>query len=228
MARIQRKQGRPKASEESLTRERILTAALQLANRHGVAHLTMRRLATALGVDPMSIYHYLPGKAAVIAGMVEMVFGQFRVATTEDAPWQEQVRAFVAAYRHLTRAYANLVLHLVTDAEAGAKAALPANEILYRALAKAGLPPRLVLHAADLIVDYLNGYALAESSGPLAQMEERQGLLDALEEEGAEKFPVMAALFNEVAADHTAVGDDPEVDILLAGIEAIAARSSPT
>src|SRR5687767_9039087 len=102
MTRQPRKQGRPKASEESLTRERILAAALQLVNEHGVNHLTMRRLATTLNVDPMSIYHYLPGKSAVIAGLVEIVFSEFSVATTADAPWQDQVRAFVAAYRTLT------------------------------------------------------------------------------------------------------------------------------
>ena len=179
MAREQRKQGRPKASEEPLTRQRILATALQLVNEQGVNNLTMRRLATTLNVDPMSIYHHLPGKSAVIAGMVEIVFGEFRVPTTDDAPWQDQVRAFVMGYRNLTRTYSNLVLYLVTDAEAGAKAALPANEILYRALAKAGLSPRMVLHAADLIVDYLNGYALAGSSGPLAESEEREGLLAA-------------------------------------------------
>ena len=54
--------------------------------------------------------------------MVEIVFGEFRVPTTDDAPWQDQVRAFVMGYRDLTRTYSNLVLYLVTDAEAGAKA----------------------------------------------------------------------------------------------------------
>ena len=54
MAREQRKQGRPKASEEPLTRQRILATALQLVNEQGVNNLTMRRLATTLNVDPMA------------------------------------------------------------------------------------------------------------------------------------------------------------------------------
>lgn len=219
-----RRQGRPRADEELLSRERILAAALQIVNEEGMGKLTMRRLATALNVDPMAIYRYLPGKAAVIGGLVEMVFGHFSVATSEDAPWQDQVRAFVEAYRSLTRTYANLALYLVTDTEAGSKAALPANEILYRALLKAGLPPRWVLHAADLIVDYLNGCALAESSGALEESDNREGFVAALVGEAPDHYPTMRSLLQSLPTDDTHVGDDPEIEIILSGIEAMAKR----
>ena len=52
-----RRPGRPRAGNEKLTRERILRAALQLVDDHGVDALSMRRLAADLGVDPMAIYH---------------------------------------------------------------------------------------------------------------------------------------------------------------------------
>ena len=59
-----RRLGRPKAGQELLTRERILDAALRLVDEQGMAALSMRRLAAELGVDPMALYHHLPGKAA--------------------------------------------------------------------------------------------------------------------------------------------------------------------
>ena len=65
--------GRPRSGERSLTRGEILGAALRIVDNHGVGALTMRRLAGELGVNPMSIYHHLPGKAAVLSGLVEVV-----------------------------------------------------------------------------------------------------------------------------------------------------------
>src|SRR5262245_9635166 len=61
-----RRPGRPRAGQAPLTRERILAAAMRLADEQGIASLSMRRLAADLGVDPMAIYHHLPGKAAVV------------------------------------------------------------------------------------------------------------------------------------------------------------------
>jgi AcrR family transcriptional regulator len=52
---------------------------LKLVDEVGIDALTMRRLGTELGVNPMSIYHHLPGKDAVISGLVELVFSGMRV-----------------------------------------------------------------------------------------------------------------------------------------------------
>ena len=60
-----RKPGRPKMGTEILNRERILSAALELVDANGVAALSMRRLATKLGVDPMALYRHIPDKAAL-------------------------------------------------------------------------------------------------------------------------------------------------------------------
>src|SRR5690242_7064299 len=68
--------GRPRVGQERLSREAILTAALQLVDDEGIDALTMRRLAATLGVNPMSLYHHLPNKAAVLAGLAELVFAE--------------------------------------------------------------------------------------------------------------------------------------------------------
>ncbi len=66
-----RRTGRPKAGEEPLTRGRILKMALSLVDEHGMEALSMRRLAKELGVDPMAIYHHVPGKRALLTGLIE-------------------------------------------------------------------------------------------------------------------------------------------------------------
>ena len=73
--------GRPRAGQEALSRGRILDAALRLVDEEGMGALSMRRLGAELAVNPMSIYHHLPGKGAVISGLVELVFSGMRVPT---------------------------------------------------------------------------------------------------------------------------------------------------
>ncbi len=221
-----RKLGRPKAGQEMLTRDRILITALQLIDEHGVEALSMRRLATELGVDPMAIYHHLPGKQAILAGLIEIVFNELQLPATEYATWQEQVRAFARAYHSLTRAHPNFVLYLVTDPESCAEAALVANEVLYTALAAAGLLRQAIVRTADLIVDYLNGFALAESSGRLGQPGERQDLIARLSEQQPDQFPTMRWVFNTLTEDEIRADVEVGLEIILAGIEAIARNAS--
>lgn len=201
-----RKAGRPRA--EILTRERILTAALQLVDEHGVDTFSMRKLAAELGVDPMAIYNHLPNKQAVLAGLVEKVFEEITIEAAES--WQEQVLNFARAYYGLTRAHPNLVFHIVSDVELISGAALDANEYLYRALASAGLSPLNILHAANLIVDYLNGYALAARSPRFNQSQTFPNL---------DPFPTMQRVFSSVDADNNDV--ETGLNILLAGIESM-------
>jgi AcrR family transcriptional regulator len=226
-----RRLGRPKAGQELLTRESILGAALRLVDEQGMAALSMRRLAAELGVDPMALYHHLPGKAAVIAGLVELVFAELRVPPAggagEDRPWPERVRAFARAYRDLARAHPHFVLHLVTHAEAGAAAALEASEALYAALAVAGLPPRLIVRAADLVVDYVNGVALAEVARPLGERGDRRELLALLREQPDAHAPTLRRVLDDLTEDDLRLDFEFGLDTLLAGLATITGDGAP-
>lgn len=216
-----RKIGRPKAGQEALTRERILATALELVDQHGMEALSMRRLATELGVDPMAIYYYLPNKRAILAGLVERVFAELRVPSTQGGSWPERVRAIARAYHALARAHPNLVLYLVTDRESAAVAALELNEALFEALLLAGLAPQMVVSAADLIVDYVNGYALAEASGPVGQPDEWRELWELLDKHPSKQFSAMRYVFNHLGGEAQADGFEAGLDIILAGIKAM-------
>lgn len=64
-----------------LSRERILAAAVDLADHEGLEALTMRRLASTLDVEAMSLYHHLPGKDVLLDGLIEMVVEEVAQAT---------------------------------------------------------------------------------------------------------------------------------------------------
>src|SRR5262245_20185259 len=123
-----RKPGRPRAGQAPLTRERILAVALRLVDEHGIYALSMRRVASELDVDPMAIYHHLPGKRAVLVGIIELAFAELQVSSHQGMSWQDRVRAFALAYYDLVRAHPQLALYLVSNLEVGADAALAATE----------------------------------------------------------------------------------------------------
>src|SRR5690606_31699365 len=150
---------------EPLTLARIVDAALALVDERGLEALTMRRLGAALGVDPMALYYYVADKRTLLRHLVEAVFaGLEPPAGLED--WRQPVKAWAHACRDVALAHPILVLQLLSDREAVAEAAARADPPLRAAVRASGLPAAEVEPAADLVVDYLHGYALGIAAGP--------------------------------------------------------------
>src|SRR4029453_19682961 len=61
-----------------LSRDRLLAAAVAIADADGLQAVTMRRLAADLGVEAMSLYHHLPGKDGLLDGLVETVVAEIQ------------------------------------------------------------------------------------------------------------------------------------------------------
>jgi TetR/AcrR family transcriptional regulator, tetracycline repressor protein len=152
-----------RAGQPPLTRERILAAALRLIDHAGLEALSMRRLGAELDVDPMAIYYHLPDKEAVVRGVIAQVFDEMPLPATTGA-WHERVREWARTYHTLARAHPNLVLRIVSDPAAVAVAATRIDGALHSALEAAGLPREHIMQVADVIVDYINGFALAFAS----------------------------------------------------------------
>jgi TetR/AcrR family transcriptional regulator, tetracycline repressor protein len=193
--------GRPRAGQEQLSRRRILEVALRLVDEEGMGALSMRRLGAELSVNPMSIYHHLPGKDAVISGLVELVFSGIRVRYPDGASWQDRVRTWAEAYRGLVRSHPNFVLELVSNAAAATEAVLLVNEPLYEALDESGLPPAEVVVGADSVVDFIHGFAIAEGAQPPGHPFDRRELLERLETGVADVLPTMSRVFRALTAD---------------------------
>jgi AcrR family transcriptional regulator len=98
------------APRPPLTRERVLRAAVALADRNGIDALTMRNLATDLGVEAMSLYHHVKNKDAVLDGVVDLVVEEINVAVSDleepasAAGWKAAARVRILTARaHLLR-----------------------------------------------------------------------------------------------------------------------------
>ena len=83
-----------------LNRDRVLSAAVVLADEVGIESLSMRRLAQELGVVPMALYKHVANKEELLGGMVDTIVGEIG-PPVPDAPWKSAVRLRVLSARQV-------------------------------------------------------------------------------------------------------------------------------
>ena len=84
MARPARPAAQPRTP---LTRERVLHAALAMADAGGIESVSMRKLGEAVGVEAMSLYNHVPGKADLLDGLIDLVFSEIELPSA-GVGWQ--------------------------------------------------------------------------------------------------------------------------------------------
>ena len=89
----------------ALSRDRVVTTAMNLADSAGLDGLTMRRLADELGVEAMSLYYHFPNKGAILDGLLERTFAEIETevggfsADAEPSTWQARLRDRILSAR---------------------------------------------------------------------------------------------------------------------------------
>ncbi|MEU5310890.1 helix-turn-helix domain-containing protein [Streptomyces sp. NPDC021562] len=152
-----------------LTEAGIYAAALRLIDADGVEALTMRKLATELDANPMSLYHHVPNKEAVLRGVTRMVGAQFRTVTLEDAPWQERIRLLATDFRTLAHRHPELMVYSFSHQPDFIQADDPFWTALTAIVEAAGVPQSAVPETAALMVAVVIGVLAAELNGSLHQ-----------------------------------------------------------
>ncbi|WP_062983578.1 TetR/AcrR family transcriptional regulator C-terminal domain-containing protein [Nocardia anaemiae] len=77
----------------------VVAAAIEIADADGIGALTMRAVATKLGLTPMATYTYVPGKAELIDLMLDAVYREMSRADLADMPWRDRVATIAAENR---------------------------------------------------------------------------------------------------------------------------------
>jgi AcrR family transcriptional regulator len=91
----------PRGPKPGLTVDRVVTSAIDLADSAGLGAVTMRRLADTLGVAPMTIYTYVPGKAELLDLMLDLVYTQMPRGDLSRKQWRSRVRTIASDNREL-------------------------------------------------------------------------------------------------------------------------------
>src|SRR5437899_12798303 len=98
-----RKTGAKAEPRIPLSRERVLSAAITLADEGGIEWLSMRKLAEGLGVEAMSLYNHVANKEDLLDGIVEAVVGEI-VTPSGETDWKTAIREIaVSAHETLLR-----------------------------------------------------------------------------------------------------------------------------
>jgi AcrR family transcriptional regulator len=150
---------RPEAiapQRESLSRDRVLRTAMELADREGIAALSMRRLAAELGVEAMSLYYHVKSKDDILAGTVDLALGEVKPPSGGD--WKSAIRRSAVSYHDTLRRH-RWVTSVPTSATASV-AELRYTDALLRRLREAGLSPELSHHAYHALDSHIVGSAL--------------------------------------------------------------------
>ncbi len=90
---------------QGLTIDQVVAAATTLADAGGLDAVTMRRVAASLGVVPMTLYTYVPGKAELLDLMLDSAYARMPRADTTGLPWRQRLAAVAAGNRALFEAH---------------------------------------------------------------------------------------------------------------------------
>jgi len=140
--------------------EDVIAAGVTIADADGLAQLSMRKVATRLGVGAMSLYTYVPGRDELLELMVNLVHAELELPA-DDLPWRTSVEQQVGERWRMYERHPWLLELNVARMPIGPHV-LDADEALYTAVFRAGLRGTDVVSTTNLIVWQLLGAARSQ------------------------------------------------------------------
>lgn len=156
-----------------LTRERVLRAAIAVADDGGIGNLTMRNLAERLSVEAMSLYYHVANKDDILNGIIDIVASEI-VVPMPSADWKSNIRkSSIAAHEVLQRHPWAAGLWLSSTSPGPGR--LGYMDSVLGGLRDAGFSRELTHHAFHSVENHILGYSLQQAGAPFdsdADMEE--------------------------------------------------------
>ena len=213
-----------------LNRERVLRAAVELADREGIEALSMRRLGQELGVEAMSLYNHVGGKEDLLDGMVDVILEEIEPAADDD-DWKTAVRnRILSARRAMVRhPWASGVI--VSRKQPGPQM-LKYMDSVGGQFIRGGFSVDLMHHGFHALGSRVLGFSqeLYDDNAELEQTPELQAVM--LKQMAAE-YPNITAIAEQITHDEASVvgtGCDDQVefefslDLILDGLERLKDR----
>ena len=208
---------RPTRKRRTLTRERVLEAAVELADRDGIGSLSMRNLGAELGVEAMSLYNHVANKDDLLDGIVDRVTAEFEDPRAVDGDdWRAVIRRCAIAQHDV------LLRHPWAAALAESRAVtgpvrLRYYDSLMQVLHGAGFS-QLGAYRANLTIDsYVYGFTLQEVSwvdwppeSPGGEWDLAEAFIDRTDEA---EFPNLVGIAQLSAAGQIDIRADFEVGL---------------
>lgn len=215
------------ARRAPLTRDRVLRAAVELADGTGIDALSMRKLAQALGVVPMALYKHVANKEELLDGMLDVVVGEIDPPAAGDG-WQPAVRQRILSARRalLRHPWASRVLESRTAPTPVVLAYLDSMMGMFRA---GGFSVDLTHHVMHAMGSRILGFSQELFGTPAAGSQDPAADVDPeTARQMAARFPYITEITTQIAHDDASVvgsGCDDQfefefsLDLLLDGFD---------
>jgi AcrR family transcriptional regulator len=148
-------------SRAPLNRERVLRAAVTLADERGVGELTMRKLAKELGVEAMSLYNHVASKGDLLDGMIDIVFGEIE-APAAGGDWKAELRKRAVSTREALLRHRWAVGEMEGRTSHG-PSNLKVHDAVLGCLRAAGFSVEMTVRAMSVQDAYIYGFALQQT-----------------------------------------------------------------
>jgi AcrR family transcriptional regulator len=208
-----------RSTRERMTRARVLRAALKMVDAGGLEALSMRKLATALGVEAMSLYNHVKNKEDIVAGILDLVVEEIELPAG-DVDWRSSLRArTVAAYQAFVRH--PWAAQIWMSASSPSIERFAQSDGVLRCLREAGLSPTTVYTAYHALDGYALGYALQRRDFPFGPTQLRRLAKDFLAGFPTENYPDFAEHVRQHLDEHFTSKDSFEfgLDLILDGLD---------
>ncbi len=208
-----------------LSRRRVLRTAVALADERGIESVTMRKLARELGVEAMSLYHHVANKEDILDGMVDAVFGEIDVSSSDD--WKTTMRRRAISVRRALSRHP-WAIGLMDSRTAPGPATLRHHDAVIGILRAAGFNIETAAHAFSVLDSYIYGFALQERSLPFDSSKELAEVAKTiLQRLPADEYPHLAEMTSEYVLQRGYdFGSEFEygLDLILDGLERLRRR----
>ena len=211
-----------------LTRERVLAGAIAVADAGGIGTLTIRSLAEELGVKPMTLYHHVESKEAILDGIIDAIFSEIDLPS-DGAGWRSAMRERAISARGVLRRHPWATTLMDSRRNPG-PATLRHHDAVIGTLRRAGFSVPMAGHAYALLDSYIYGFAVQEAAlpNPESTPEVAEALLERFR---AEDYPYLVELTTEHVLQ-PGYGYDREfefgLEVVLDGIERLLAPEGGT
>ncbi len=203
-----------------LSKERVLGAAVALADERGIAALSMRTLAQELGAGAMSLYHHVAGKDELLGGMVDLVVREIDLPASEGE-WKPAIRGSVISFHEALRRH-RWAANLMMTPDRVLPARLRYMDALLGRLRQAGFSADMTHHAYHALDSHIVGFALWQAGIATAAPQLPDLAATFLQRLSVEEFPYLI----EHIEQHTRP-DSPDgktefefgLDLILDGLE---------
>ena len=188
------------STRPALTRDRVVAAAVRVADRGGLTAVSMRSVGRELGVEAMSLYHHVPGKEGLLDALADAAISEIELPAPGLA-WREAMTARAASARTVLARHPWALGLLESRREPG-PALLRHHDAVLGCLRRGGFPLDLAVHAFSAIDAYVYGFVLTEINLPFdGDSDTAAGDFVAGLEPLGEQYPYLAEVLAEQFRD---------------------------